>query len=50
MPSMSATRSQEVHKAEKRTTKTRNDDKYIHSLRKTQLRLPMQQTYKKMIN
>ena len=48
IPNTSAIRSQVVHKAENKTTNTKDDDKYIHSLRYTQVRLPIQQAWMKI--
>lgn len=46
IPIVSAISSQMVHNAENKTMKTRKDDRYIHSLRYTQVRLPMQHVCK----
>jgi len=45
IPMTSAIKSQIVHKAENRTMNTIGEDKYIHSLKYTQQRLPTQQVY-----
>ena len=45
IPNMSAMSSQIVHNAENKTINTRKEERYIHSLRYTQVRLPIQHVY-----
>jgi hypothetical protein len=46
IPIISAMSSQIVHNDENKTINTRKEDRYIHSLRYTQVRLPIQHVCK----